>query len=913
MNCYRRFFVDEIVESASKTVFAHKDSSTQPETLLDHSLYTIMVFERIKQDLKVDYIIENLLSDLYDALFKNIKNEIFPKDKFIKFMVDSICLIITLHDVGKLNPIYQKKKMNNPIDINPLNVLEENFFIDSKHSKYSKILLDQILAIRLQQTSIYHDCKNDYIDSGEQRRVIFRLSFVGVVLNSIVDRHHSKLVDINLDDIEENNFDQIKYLFKDNDLKNIGIFFYPQQTKEIKKSLEGDYSFFFLFKLLYSLLILSDYYATNCYYEKIPPEDIKINCISEELIAKMEENFYSQKEYNRQFQIPETISRLKELDVKDIRDINTIRSKILAEASKNLKKSLDEGEHRIFFLNVPTGGGKTNVSMKLLLDILKHKKSENIRRGYYVFPYVNIIEQNHRVIGETFFTTGEERDNFISKIYSYNEWDFSKEEEDEEKDYYINQQFLNYPLNVISNVNFFNTFIKNHKKSNYKMANFVNSVIVLDEVQTLPNEEWEYFSKLMKEAAAKYNMYFILMSATLPDLSRFVKDKYIFKNLIDNPAMYQTHECFQRTKPVFYISGKRTIGVDFFREKIQCEQESFGERKIKILIVVNTVQNSYNLYKDIKESPLADEYDLLLLNSTILPPRKREIINKLGQNIEELEKGIILVSTQSVEAGVDIDCHLGFREYSPLDSIEQISGRVNREGNRPKKCSKIFVFDMGTYNKVYKNDIRIKIQEVHRGELENMLTSKDFKRFYDYVIQYLSDKEKDFASIFNKFLEPTYNLQFKKLAEYDYINSENIDFFVPVSFNLRQYPLSNGEKSYLQKKGLDLTRELNGNKVWESYTHAHRQKNSTTRLLDIKKLQSIVNRFSFSVYNRHIEGISLKSILKEYTDWNGFEECGGLINVDDEMLKKLDYKIDDGLNPENLEKVFGGFQSFYMI
>ena len=647
--------------------------------------------------------------------------------------------------------------------------------------------------------------------------------------------------------------------------------------------------------------MVSDYYATYSFYSDIPLEEIELNLITENILKKFNENFYFRKEYNRKFKSDEAKEKIEKQKIDGISDINILRSKILLEASKNLNIALDKGKSRIFFLNVPTGGGKTNISMKLLLDILQHPKTKNLSRAHYVFPYVNIIEQNYRTIVETL--TSSENEEFVSKIYSYSEWDFSKKQ-DEEMEYFINQQFLNYPMTIISNVNFFNSFTKNMKKSNYKILNFVNSVVVLDEIQSLPVNNWEYFSKLLKEVSEKYNIYFILMSATLPDLSRFVNEKTVFQNLIHSPNKYQTHKCFLRTFPKFETEKViKKDNYDYFIDHIQKERKNHLEKYIKILCVVNTIQNSHDLYNYLK-GKLPTDFQVLLLNSTILTQRRQEIIHLLNKKSEDLKKNIVLVSTQSVEAGVDIDCHFGFREYSPLDSIEQISGRINREGNRAQENSKLFIFEMNTSSIVYGDDVRIKIQDLYKNEIENMLTEKKFDDFYSLVIQFLRAEESDYWRIFNEFKEPTYNLDFDKLSEYDYIDKDNITFFIPIKINLDRFHLLNSEINYLKEKNINTSDYLDGEEIWKLYEKITSVQNTSNKLLEIKKFQSILNKFTISVHNRvRRDKKTLREIITSYLSSGEFNEIGGLIKISKGNLEKLGYEIESGLNPSNLDRL----------
>lgn len=904
-------FKKQFINAISTKVYAHSiDEQNLNETLIEHSRKTYDVFYKIVDTLNIDSVLVNLLSNLYEdfALDKNF-NKLVSKSYFIKFFWKVIEKIIFFHDLGKINPNFQHIRLQQDVNLHKFNIYSDEFFADSKHSKFSKFFINILLESKLEETKFFERYKNNH-NAEDNLKVLYKLVYIGLILNSVVDRHHSKLKKIEnlLDDLNDEykqNLETIKSIeskifIKVNEFDIID-FFNPAYFDEIKKELEENFNFFCLYKLLYSLLVVSDYYATYSFYSDISLEDIQMNFITENVLKELNKNFYTKREYNKKLKSEKIKKKIEDKKMDEISDINILRSKILIESSRNLKKALDKEQSKIFFLNVPTGGGKTNISMKLLLDILQHPNTKNLMRAHYIFPYVNIIEQNYRTIVETLTKSDDEE--IISKIYSYNEWDFSKKK-DEEMEYFINQQFLNYPVTIISNVNFFNSFIKNMKKSNYKILNFVNSVIILDEIQALPVNDWQYFSKLLKEISEKYNIYFILMSATLPDLSKFVENKTIFNNLIDFPSKYQTHKCFLRTFPIF--ETKETIRKDsytYFIERISKERKKHLEKYIKILCVVNTVQNSYDLYTYLKDK-LSHDFEIHLLNSTILTQRRQEIIHLLNKNSEDLNKNIVLVSTQSVEAGVDIDCHFGFREYSPLDSIEQISGRINREGNRTKENSKLFVFEMNTSNIVYCNDIRIKIQNQHKEKIREILAKKEFNYFYNLVIKFQKADDFDYDRIFNEFLKPTYDLDFEKLSQYDYIDGDNITFFIPIEIDIDRFCFTNAEIDYLKKRNINVSDHLDGGEVWDLFEQLVSNQDSNYKFLEIKKFQSILNKFTFSFHNRiRKDKVSLKNIISFHVESGEFREIGGLIKISKEKLDELNYRIESGLNPSNLNKL----------
>ncbi len=899
------------------------ENGKRKETMKEHSNQTLSVFNNLKETLNLDNIFINLVNSIYDDL--RFDGGLLKKSFFQNFITKQVYRVIYFHDLGKINPRFQQQKLNNTISFEDkeVEILFNKIFQDTKHSKYSNYFLNYLLVCELEKSEIYQ--KYNEASNNTQRRVLrkilSRLAYLGMIINSAVDRHHSSLLDVkqHLDQkiqeyqkISKEINELSKRIFNFEAKYTISHFYPKGEVRDFWDDLNEKFSLYYFYKLVYSCLLISDSYATYSFYNNININNIKFKTITPRLLKKINNNFYHNKDYNTQYLSKTKIEEIKKLQIEDITSLNTLRSKILLEASTKLIHSINKGKNRIFFLNVPTGGGKTNISMKLFLDILEINKTKEINRIFYVFPYINIIEQNHDVIVETLTSSEKEEDVLVSKIYSYNEWDFSRIEE-EEGEYLINQQFLNNPINIISNVNFFNTFIKNSKKINSKFTMFANSVVVIDEVQTLPNTSWEYFAKLLQKSAENLNIYFILMSATLPDLTKFVTDQSIFNNLIEKPERYQQHPCFIRTKTILELDKK--VSIEYFIERIKEERKKITETKIKVLCVVNSIKNSFYLYSQLKDI-LKDDYEVYILNSTILPQRRRWIIDLFNKDSNKLQQNILLVSTQSIEAGVDIDCHFGFREYCPLDSIEQIAGRINRESTRPIENSKLYVFDLQTAKKIYYDDRRMKIQELHQEKIEMILQERKFNLFYDLVINFLKTEEDKFRTIYIDFIKPTYCLNFERLAKYNYIQDDSLTLFLPIKMDIKKYPLTEGEKLFLKKKGIEFSEKLNAEEVWKLLEQIKKNQDKNKIFIEIKKLQSILNKFSISIHNRNVGSSkyrkSLREVISDYINVNEFIELAGYIKVNQRYFEKMKYQIETGLDPENLSLNYDNQNTFFI-
>ncbi|MHA1204713.1 MAG: CRISPR-associated helicase Cas3' [Candidatus Heimdallarchaeum aukensis] len=917
---YDKFLVEEFSKLVESSIKAHMSPTGEVESLSQHSELTLKIFERIIKEYKLKDIFNNMITKIYNAL--NIDQDILSLNKFGDFIKTNIARIIYFHDFGKINPNYQRKVLKLNLSFQQLDqkIKEtvENFFGNSKnHSEFGQIFLDYF---NIQE--IFNIMKGIQQKKGEKKEkkillLTFQLFFLSLVLNSSVNRHHSRLKNIEeyLEErekklLEERNINFIKKctLIEISD-DNLSLFRRYCNNSKIRKftleKLQDGNTLFHFYKLIFSLLISADSYATASFVNNWDISELEFNLIDEKCKKNLVSNFFKNKIFNQQIKDKTLVDKLLKKNINFIEDINELRTRILIECSSILEKELNKAK-RIFFFRSPTGSGKTNTSIKLALDILNNQHTKNLQRINYVFPFINIIEQNAKVIKETLSSENEHIS--ISEIYSLIEWDFTMEEFEETK-ILLNQMFLNNQINIISSVNFIETFFRNSRKANIKLHNFVNSIIIMDEVQSIPVNLWNAFINLIGELAENYNMYFILMSATLPDLSLFLDNEQKNKCsvLLKNSDMYFQSKLFLRNTLNFYI--KEIASLDFFIEKIY--ENCCKRRKKKILCVTNTIQNSINIFQHLKNNLDKKNFELLLLNSTILPDRRKEIIQLMNQ--ETHERNVVLVSTQSVEAGVDIDCDFGFREYAILDSIEQIAGRINRENKRSKEESILYVYNMDSAEMIYGVDTRFKVQENRKEELEEFIKEKRFAEFYRYTIEYKKKEESEYGITISQIIEPMNYLRFKELGKIRVINSDTISIFLPISLKINPSLLPESEKEFLEKNEIVEDSNICGEKVWKKFLQITcNNQNKNERYIEIKKLQKYLNKFTVSLSNRYVQ-IDSKSrllihLIKEKVRTGEFEELGGYIKVNKEFLNLIKFSYEEGLDIRKLNEVFD--QSF---
>ncbi|WP_287570312.1 CRISPR-associated helicase Cas3' [Thermosipho sp. (in: thermotogales)] len=749
---------------------AHKNGEVF-ETFYEHAEKT----EKYLEDIINKYGLEEILKKLFKVLEIDFS------------YIETVREIIKYHDIGKLTDEFQEGLRKEDIRVTHSDV---GFYT------ITTLLTDKLLSKNLKNKEFLY---------------LFFLS-------TVVSRHHSILLDMD-ENISWNEKKEkyVKYVLEDiitdNDKETI-----VEKTKKIFKNLTQKkfkiykkFEFYILYKLINSLLITSDYLATlefmkNTKFEsKIIDGNLKERIIKNISSKKIEGNFNPE--------IDENFDKLTKMKKEDISDLNELRSVIAVKIEEKFEKS----DKNVFFIEVPTGGGKTNISLRLIRKLLEGKK-----KVFYVLPYINIIEQNFRYFSK--FIPQE----CITR-YDHKYVNITNDENIEKM--YIQTLFLNFPFVFSTHVGFFDMFFRNGKSDNFNFYQIANSVVILDEVQAYNPKFWYTLSNLFYYISKYLNTTIIIMSATLPDFTKFTSKKDFVDNLTPDVA---NHNFFER------------VNTSFLNENIEEKILEEIKNSKKTLIVVNTVKESYKIYEELKNKIDGEVY---ILNSTLLDIRKRELISYIKEY--DKEKPLVLVSTQSIEAGVDLDFDVGFRAFSLLDSIIQTMGRVNR--NSRLKKAKLYLFDdNGKWKKIYKNDEREKILEENFSKFKN--GKLNLKEFYSLTIENLKKKINTFTIDYFNYFE---NLKFKKInSELNLIEGYNFSLFIPLEIPISK--IKNLKKILLEYNLIsEKSKILQGKKIWDIFV------NNEFNYVEFQLFSKIFSIFVVSLYNYKIEGKSIKNILKD--------------------------------------------------
>lgn len=320
----------------------------------------------------------------------------------------------------------------------------------------------------------------------------------------------------------------------------------------------------------------------------------------------------------------------------------------------------------VYTLTVPTGGGKTVASLAFAL---RHAAAHGMQRVIYVIPYTSIIEQNAQVFRDIL---GEGN---VLEHHTNISFDLSDGAPPEEVRRALATENWDMPVVVTTAVQLFESLYANRSSKCRKLHNLANSVIIFDEAQMLPLPHLRPCVAAMASLAEQFHSTVVLCTATQPsldDLLRTYAPSCPVTELC--PQTAELHDRFRRVK--FRQAGTLT-------DEALAEQLSGQEQ---VLCIVNSRKAAQTVFARL---PKEGSFHL----STLMVPAQRQaLLNEIRRRLKE---GLPcrVVSTSLIEAGVDVDFPVVYRELAGLDSVLQAAGRCNREGKRPAEESIVSVFE----------------------------------------------------------------------------------------------------------------------------------------------------------------------------------------------------------------------------
>ena len=413
-----------------------------------------------------------------------------------------------------------------------------------------------------------------------------------------------------------------------------------------------------LSRMLFSCLVDADYLDTELFMDEESARK-RINDIKLESLLPLLETY-----------IDNLPTCSAESEVNAIRRIVQERCVSTADMAKGF-----------YSLTVPTGGGKT---LSSLVWALRHAVHNGMKRIIIAIPYTSIIVQTASILKKIF---GEES---VLEHHSNFDPQSLKGKEMQHKAKLATENW-DYPIVVTTNVQLFESMFSNKPSDCRKLHNIANSVIILDEVQTLPTDYLQPIVDALKSYQRMFGISVLFTTASQPVLSGLIEGcnpQAEFQG-IDNiteiiPKEYALHDRLRRVRLDIDNTGST---YDEIVNRLS--------RHDKVLCIVNTRNDAREIFELLPKEGLT-----IHLSRMMCPRHISKAIQEIKQALSDNSETVIrVVATQLIEAGVDIDFPVVYREEAGLDSILQAAGRCNREGKLD--IATTYVFSLSVEHKLY--------------------------------------------------------------------------------------------------------------------------------------------------------------------------------------------------------------------
>ncbi|MCX9082377.1 MAG: CRISPR-associated helicase Cas3' [Candidatus Methanoperedens sp.] len=579
------------------------------------------------------------------------KDKSFPQQERLKILTRTIALS---HDLGKATTFFQ-----NYLKADEKEKLKFKNQKETHHGLFSAVCAYYLVKELLYRTNE---------DVGYYPFFAFEVvkrhhgNLQDLIDEAIFNDEDKKLVNKQLENINEAKFTVLsQHLFEAGlpiklTKKNISDWIdrFPKELRAIKKALRlniGDASNYLLLNLLYSILLDGD--KSDVVVRDISHFDRQTGSISVNIV----DTYKSKQSFQES-------------------SINAIRESAYREV---INKEIDI-EKRFYSINLPTGLGKTLISLSFALKLRElantNTQGKFVPRIIYALPFLSIIEQNSDVIEKVLKANGiSPYNNILLKHHHLSEisYQININEDFESDSAKIMIEGWNSEIIVTTFVQLFHTLLTNRNKNLRKFHRINNSIIILDEIQSIPIKYWLLIKTIFQFITEKLNVYVIFVTATEP----LIIEKKDMVSLVERDKYFKT-----MNRVILKPSLDKDLTLEELYYTFKIEQDK------RYLFIFNTISAAKKYYELAK----ADHKDISFLSTHIIPKERLT-------RISDMKKGKykIVITTQLVEAGVDIDFDIVVRDLAPLDSINQAAGRCNRN-NFGKEKGDVYVFSLKDEN-----------------------------------------------------------------------------------------------------------------------------------------------------------------------------------------------------------------------
>jgi len=690
---------------------------------------------------------DKLLIKHLEEVANNCKKLIEGRTLFIKFeekkqiCQDLAFIMGAFHDLGKATSYFQIY----------LESRGEKVVGPKSHALISALFVKEISKTYLASTSL----------SDFEQQLFAHFTFTAV------KRHHG-----NLDDFEAEMYIETKHTELQDQIKVFDESGIQSIIEYFNSALKLDYNFQDFKKYILSkayLTDMSEFYDNNIAFGEF--EELPIS-------TKIEYFYFHQLLFGglllsdkRDVILEEERNAIKPVindnivtTFRENRGYNAPKTELDRQKNKAYQSSLDNldnvfsKEKHLYSITLPTGLGKTITSFAVAWKMKTMLNLSN-QRLIITIPFTSIIDQNFQVYEEILATRDT---NILLKHHHLSEplYKINDEEFNPDKSQFLIETWQSEVV-VTTFVQLLNSIFSNDKSLLMKLPNLANAIIILDEIQTVSYEYWQLIKNVFEVLGEIYNCYFILMSATQPLI--FLPEKEIIE-IVRNYEEY--FQFFNRTKLINRAKTKISLN-DFSQEVLDYHVENPEK---DILVILNTKKHSKKLFENIREIINPETVDIYYLSTLITPFERKEIIKRIKQSSLKTK---IVISTQLIEAGVDISVDTVFRAIAPIDSIIQAAGRSNRYDEKAHQ-GEVYLYDIKEMDKansmIYGAALLLKTQNV----LKNIEEVEE-NEYLNLIKNYFIEIRKQSDSRLSEYLENIAKLEFAKLGQFSLIEESKTE------------------------------------------------------------------------------------------------------------------------------------------
>ncbi|GMA49926.1 hypothetical protein GCM10025857_12830 [Alicyclobacillus contaminans] len=361
----------------------------------------------------------------------------------------------------------------------------------------------------------------------------------------------------------------------------------------------------------------------------------------------------------------------------------------MADVRQNLYERVKQraqahSDARLFTLTAPTGSGKTLSALAAAMQLRGHAAAAGRvpPRVIYVMPFTSIIDQNAEVLRSVLsavdgFTGNESQYLLVHHHLAPVQAQRDGVERPVDEALML-QEGWDSEFVVTTYVQLFDTLLGHRNRALKRFHRLANAILILDEVQSLPAEYWPLIGKVLQLAACTSDVQVMLMTATQP-------------RLLTAEAVELAGDAEEVAKR-FAALDRVDVHVDLSSISVDAFVDAFLEEydpHQSYLLIFNTIHTSIEVFQRLEQRLDGTRAHLAYLSGNVVPAMRRERVASLTA-ATKAGKPVLIVATQVVEAGVDLDVHVVYRELAPLDAVVQSAGRCNRNnasGRRGRSAS----------------------------------------------------------------------------------------------------------------------------------------------------------------------------------------------------------------------------------